>query len=277
MRTTPEVIDTLCPTARNRATAPVDDTHVDIWGVPGLDSRYGSFTDEPALTAPGIAAPQRYKDAGFLLPDHPIDGTFKYRSPSKYKDPALQSSLIDVVDAKDFGFRTDIPHAHLDDNVFGDCIHHIFARCAPGKREENLAVAAATLKGYGILDADAPGKVVNCIETFFAWLAEDYDKATSLEQEVPFQYTDAKGQVFSGNMDLVWRMADGCVLVDYKTFPGSRAELYKEGGDHWAGNYASQLGVYSDALSSTSWGEPQARLLFYPVEGVVIEVKKKEA
>ena len=276
MSTSPEVIDTLCPTARKRTDkAPTDATHVDIWGVPGLVSRYGSFTDEPALTAPDIAAPQRYKDAGFLLPDRPVDGTFKYRSPSKYKDPAVLASSIDVENAKDFGFRTDIPHAHLDDNVFGDCIHHIFARCAPGKREENLAVAAATLKGYGIMDADAPGKVVNCIETFFAWLAEEYDEATSLEQEVPFQYTDAKGQVFSGNMDLVWRMADGCVLVDYKTFPGNRAELYKEGGDHWAGNYASQLGVYSDALSSTSWGEPQARLLFYPVEGVVIKVKKK--
>ena len=275
MSTSPGVIETLCPTARKRADkAPTDATHVDIWGVPGLVSRYGNFTDEPALTAPGVSAPQRYKEAGFLLPAHPIYETVKYRSPSKYKDKAVQT-LTDVEDAKDLVVRMDIPHAHLDHNVFGDCIHHIFARCAPDKHDENLAVAASTLRGYGIPDADAPRKVVDCIEAFFAWMAKAYGNSTSLEQEVPFQYTDAKGQVFSGNMDLVWRTEKGCVLADYKTSSGSRSELFKEGEEHWAGKYASQLGVYFDALSTTSWGEPRDRLLFYPEEGVVIRLKKK--
>ena len=281
MSTSPGVIEKLCPTARERTVKePTDATHMDIWGVPGLVSRYGSFTDDPGLTAPDIPQPQRYKNAGFLLKSLPVEKkkeeTLKYRSPSRYKDPAIQDAA-EVEGVKDFGFRTDIAHEHLDDNVYGDCIHHIFARCAPGKHDENIAVAAMTLRGYGIKDADAPGKVVNCIETFFAWMAEAYGDHASLEREVPFQYTDSKGQVFSGNMDLVWRTAKSCVLVDYKTFPGSREALFKEGGDHWAGNYASQLGVYSDALSATSWGTPEARLLFYPVEGVVIKVKKKEA
>ena len=84
---------------------------------------------------------------------------------------------------------------------------------------------------------------------------------------------DAKGQVFSGNMDLVWRTANGCVLVDYKTFPGNKAELFNPGSKHWAGNYASQLSVYADALSATPWGKPLDRLLYYPVEGMVIRVK----
>ena len=271
--TSPGVIETLCPTARNRANkAPTDATHVDIWGIPGLDSRYGVFQPDPDLTAPGVAAPERYKEAGILLPDRPIDETVKYRSPSKYKDPAIQATAV-LEDVQYPGRRTDIPHNHLDDNVFGDCIHHIFARCTPGKHDENLAVAASTLKGYGIQDADAPEKVVAAIEGFFLWLEEKYDHFTGLEREVPFQYTDAKGQVFSGNMDLVWRTANGCVLVDYKTFPGNKAELFNPGSKHWAGNYASQLSVYADALSATPWGKPLDRLLYYPVEGMVIRVK----
>ena len=65
MSTSPGVIETLCPTARNRANkAPTDATHVDIWGIPGLDSRYGVFQPDPDLTAPGVAAPERYKEAG---------------------------------------------------------------------------------------------------------------------------------------------------------------------------------------------------------------------
>ena len=273
MSTSPGVIETLCPTARNRTVkTPTDDTHVDIWGVPGLVSRYGVFQQDPAVTAPGVAAPERYKEAGILLPDRPIDETVKYRSPSKYKDPAVQATA-DLEDLQYPGRRTDIPHNHLDDNEFGDCIHHIFARCAPQKRSDNLDVAVRTLWRYGILNSDAPGKIVAAIEDFFAWLEGKYGPFTSVEREVPFQYTDAKGQVFSGNMDLVWRTANGCVLVDYKTFPGNKAELYKKGGDHWAGNYASQLSVYADALSATPWGKPLARLLFYPVEGVVVKMK----
>ena len=271
--TSPGVIETLCPTARKRTDkTPIDATHVDIWGVPDLVSRYGVFQQDPDLTAPGVATPERYKEAGILLPDRPVDETVKYRSPSKYKDPAVQTAA-DVEDMKYPGHRTDIPHGHLDDNVFGDCIHHIFARCAPGKHDENLTVAASTLEGYGIQDADAPGKVVAAIEEFFAWLEGKYNQFTSLEREVPFQYTDAKGQVFSGNMDLVWRTANGCVLVDYKTFPGNKAELFNPGSKHWAGNYASQLSVYADALSAAHWGKPLARLLYYPVEGMVIRVK----
>lgn len=61
--------------------------------------------------------------------------------------------------------------------------------------------------------------------------------------------------------------------MDYKTFPGNKAELYKKGGDHWAGHYASQLSVYADALSATPRGKPLPRLLYYPVDGVVIQVK----
>jgi ATP-dependent exoDNAse (exonuclease V) beta subunit len=275
MNDDPEVLRVLCPTVRERAViGPVDDAQVDIWGVPGLFSRYGAFQQDPAMTAPSVAAPERYKEAGLLLPKEPVYGGIKYHSPSKYKDPAVQT-VADVEDMKYPGHRTDIPHGHLDDNVFGDCIHHIFARCAPDNHNGNLAVAASTLEGYGIHDADAAGKVVAAIEDFFVWLEGKYSSFTSLEREVPFQYTDAKGQVFSGNMDLVWRTANGCVLVDYKTFPGAKAELFNPGSKHWAGNYASQLSVYADALSASPWGKPLARLLYYPVEGVVVKVKEK--
>lgn len=277
MSDNPEVLRVLCPTVRGRAvTGPIDDTHMDIWGVPGLLSRYKDFSASPVPAEVSVSSPERYKEAGFLLPMEPVYGGVKYHSPSTYKDQAVEAAA-EVEIAYDFGHRTDIPHNHLKDNVFGDCIHHIFARCVPGKHDENRVVAASTLEGYGIYDADAPEKVVAAVERFFDWLAEpcNYGPATGLEQEVPFQYTDAKGRVFSGNMDLVWRTANGCVLVDYKTFPGDKADLFNPGSKHWAGSYASQLSVYADALSATPWGKPQARLLYYPVEGVVIKVKEK--
>ena len=186
INTNPEVLRVLCPTVRNRANAyPIDDTHVDIWGIPGLVSRYKAPSDDATPTVPFASEAKQYKDAGFFLPSCPEedDETTKYHSPSKYIDLEIQASTI-VETAKDFGFRTDIPHGKLNDNVFGDCIHHIFASCAPGKHESNLAVAASTLKGFGIQETDAPEKAVACIEAFFGWLTDTYGPATSLGQEV---------------------------------------------------------------------------------------------
>ena len=273
--TSPEVLHVLCPTVRTRNEAQVGDP-VDIWGIPGVVSRYKAYTDDSDLKYMGITDPERYKDAGLRLPANPVETVpAKYHSPSQYRDPVIQA-IASVEIAKDFHARTDIPHGHLDDNVFGDCIHHIFARCAPGKHEANLAVAESTLKGYGILDADAPGKAVACIEAFFDWLAANpvYGIVTGVEHEVPFRYTDREGRIFSGSMDLVWRTEKGCVLVDYKTFPGARSELFNRNSEHWAGKYASQLGVYADALSASDWKTPLDSILYYPVEGLVLRVKQ---
>ena len=267
----PEVIDYLCPTVKNRTASP-DAGHVDIWGV-GQLSAFCTVTDDPTATAAPGEAPLRYKEAGFYLPEKK-DGEPdpKYLSPSKYKYKNIQA-VPSVTSVKDFNARTDISHKDLSDNEFGDCLHHLFAVCEPGKHTENLAAAERTLKAFGIVDTDAPAKAVDAIEGFFEWLASKYGPAVRLDREVPFQYEDDKGHVFSGNMDLVWRSAADTVLVDYKTFPGSKAELFNPDSDHWAGKYATQLDIYSRALTLNDGHEPSDQLLYYPVEGLVVSVK----
>ena len=268
----PEVIGRLCPTAGKRSSCAPAGDRADIWGV-GVLSRYALVNDQEGLEAAAGAAPLRYRDAGLFLParQEGSEETVKYHSPSLYRDPAVQARA-QVHLAKDFGRRTDIPHGGLDDDVFGDCVHHVFAACLPGRPQENLSVAARTLGAFGIGDASAPASLTDCLETFFAWLTATYGPAIFVGREVPFRYADAEGRVFSGSMDLVWGTEDGDVLVDYKTFPGRRSELTDPAGRHWAGQYASQLHVYAAALASGGRGKLRASLLFYPVEGLVLEV-----
>ena len=272
--TEPGVLTRLCPTVGSRETTLPDGDKVDIWGIPGVVSHYAAFTADPDAVSTEVAEAMRYKDTGFFLSAERLktDIMVKYHSPSCWRDPAVQAAAsVDTV--KDFGSRTDIAHNHLDDNVFGDCIHHIFAACAPGSHEQNMAVAARTLKAFGIDDADAPAKAVGCIETFYDWLTEAYGPYMAVEHELPVRYTDDNGRVFSGDVDLIWQTQNGCVLVDYKTFPGSRGDLFNKESEHWAGGYASQLHVYAEALSRDGRGAPLACLLYYPVEGLVLSVK----
>ena len=271
---TPGVIDTLCPTAGNRTALP-DAGHVDIWGI-GQPSAFCLASDDPTTTASGGDAPLVYKNTGFFLPQKAEDeekkSDPKYLSPSKFKDKDIQAAAA-VETARDFGARTDIAHAGLDDNEFGDCLHHLFAVCEPGKHVENLVVAERTLKAFGIDETGAPEKAVGAIEWFFEWLDAEYGPAVSLDREVPFRFADDKGHVFSGNMDLVWRTEKGAVLVDFKTFPGKRSDLFDQDNKHWAGKYASQLNIYARALERLDGCAPLDRILFYPIEGLAIRVK----
>lgn len=264
----PVVIDHLCPTVKNRTTPP-DEDHADIWGV-GRMSTLHTIADDSDMAVASGDTPVRYDNAGFYLPKKTDAKTDpKYLSPSKYKDPIIQAAATPKT-VKDFDARMNIGHKDLTDNEFGDCLHHLFAVCEPGKQAENLVAAERTLKAFGIDDADAPAKALEAIERFFDWLAKEYGDCEKLDREVPFLYEDDKGHVFSGNMDLIWRTAKGTVLVDYKTFSGSRADLFNPASDHWAGKYATQLDVYARALAIKDGRAPLARLLYYPVEGLVI-------
>lgn len=271
--TSPEVITRLCPTARMRVNALPSGDMADIWGIHGLVSRYTFVSDDPNVEYTDVPDAVKYKDAGLFLPAKEVEdeSPVKYNSPSEWHDTAIEATAI-VTQLKDFGGRTDIPHPGLEDNVFGDCIHHIYAACEPASREENLSVAGKTLKSFGIEDPSSPVKVIDCLDALYGWLAEEYGPMIAIEKELPVRYTDKEGRVFSGNMDLVWVTEKGCVLVDYKTFPGKRSDLFDKANHHWAGGYASQLKVYSDALEAGGMGRPIACLLYYPVEGLIIGV-----
>ncbi len=264
-------ITLLCPTARKARTDTEEGTK-DIWGVPGCESQLVQVTDDPDLKMDVATNSYVYDKAGLYLEkdrvkeEHPDEGM--YISPSMYKDPTLTE--ITVTTARDFNHRTDIAHSGLEDNEFGDCIHHIFARCKTDT--DNAPAARYTLEAYGIGNDGDDEKLANCIGELYGFLTEKYGAAERIDRELPFRFTDEKGHVFSGNMDMVWYTAGGCILVDYKTFPGSRADLFNGKSKHWAGGYASQLSVYGAALAAT--GEKlKAKLLFYPVEGLVIELK----
>lgn len=72
-------------------------------------------------------------------------------------------------------------------------------------------------------------------------------------------------------MDFIWETSAGCIIVDYKTFPGKTEDLLDSNSNYYVGKYKGQLDCYEQTLAA---GEKKiiAKLLYYPVVGVIVEV-----
>ena len=92
-----------------------------------------------------------------------------------------------------------------------------------------------------------------------------------MHHELPFTFVDdGTGQVVVGEMDLVWETADGCVLVDFKNYPGFE-NILDPASKFYVGKYASQMADYRKALLKAKKTILDT-LVYYSVLGRVVRV-----
>ena len=153
----------------------------------------------------------------------------------------------------------------------GNCIHQIY--CGIEQKIDNEAYYKDLIASYGLSTylIDYEG-IRTAWEELVAWLTEEYGPATHIYHERPFSHLK-DGQVFTGNIDLVWQTEEGDILIDFKTCPLGHKHILNEESDHYAGWYAGQLDAYTDALEAA--GEKVIkRYIYYPVSGMLCEISR---
>ena len=187
----------------------------------------------------------------------------KFISPSKVK---AANQHYAVEQCATFAERIAAVAADGRDNTIGDFIHHAMCLWSGDK-----GVISTLANAYGVsVDIEA---VATSVANFWSWMENTYGKATAVERELPFSFTNEGGQVVNGEIDLVYRTAEGDVLVDYKTYQGSPAHLTDESSDfHTDKNYGAQIALYEQALKR-SGSVIRDRLVCYLSLGVIIKMK----
>ena len=186
----------------------------------------------------------------------------KVVSPSKVKCDKQQ---FDVELTATFADRISATAQDGRDSTIGDFIHHVMCLWNGDK-----SIIGKLAKSYGVVvDAEA---IATSIENFWSWMDTTYGKATQVDRELTFSYTNELGQKVSGEIDLVYHTADGDVLVDYKTYQGSVAHLTDKSSDFYAGKYGGQLSLYGEALKRGG-STIRESLICYLSLGVIVEVK----
>ena len=187
----------------------------------------------------------------------------KFISPSKVK---AANQHYAVEQCATFAERISAVAADGRDNTIGDFIHHAMCLWSGDK-----GVISTLANAYGVsVDIEA---VATSVANFWSWMENTYGKATAVERELPFSFTNEGGQVVNGEIDLVYRTAEGDVLVDYKTYQGSPAHLTDESSDfHTDKKYGAQIALYEQALKR-SGSVIRDRLVCYLSLGVIIKMK----
>lgn len=186
----------------------------------------------------------------------------KFISPSKVK---ADQQLYSVVQYGSFAERISAIATDSRDSTIGDFIHHLMCLWR-GDR----SIVGKLAEAYGVkVDIET---VATSVEKFWAWMEKTYGKATQVDRELPFSYTNDHGQIITGEIDLVYHTAKGDVLVDYKTYQGSVAHLTDKDSNFYAGKYGGQLALYEEALSRNG-STIRDRLVCYLSLGTIVKIE----
>ena len=164
------------------------------------------------------------------------------------------------------GDRIAFGKGESESNIIGSCIHDIFCVL-----EKSTTPCERIIEGYELKDIlNDPAAIIKAWDNLADFLKKEYGAAVSVAHELNFTQ-GFDGHIVNGSIDYVYRTSKGTVLIDFKTFPGRESDIINE-GKHCAANYSGQFQCYQKALEAN--GETViARLVYYPVGGLVVELK----
>ena len=194
-----------------------------------------------------------------------------------YERRDIQPSMIESV-AEEVIVLLDEPRQRIPiENVrdedtmakVGTCIHNIFCAIDNNHNEEFVRSAILAHEMQTHLTKAKP--ILQAWDWLVEFMTKQFGPAIATYHERPFKY-ESNGQITTGSIDLVWKTEQGCIVIDYKTYPNWKKEtVTSPENKHYAGKYKGQLDCYEKALSLS--GESViAKIIYYPVNGMIIQL-----
>ena len=152
----------------------------------------------------------------------------------------------------------------------GTTLHNIFAIYQPGA--DCMVDRARKILHRHNMETVVPNpeQVLAVADWLYEWLEAEYGPACRVWHERPIRMWH-DGQEITGSIDLVWETERGCVVVDFKSFPGGRDAVTNPLSEHCACRYTPQLKAYRDILDAAGVRVIDT-LICYVVQGCVVRL-----
>lgn len=153
----------------------------------------------------------------------------------------------------------------------GNCLHHML--CLYGLEAEAMEVLFREIVARHDLaqTIPEPEQVVRAARELHLFLSCKFGVPSRIWREYPLQGM-IDGQVLRGEIDLLWETDEGCMVVDYKSFPGRVEAVLDLAGDHSALRYAPQLSAYRQILERAG-KTVLSTLIYYTIQGLIVPVE----
>lgn len=149
----------------------------------------------------------------------------------------------------------------------GNAIHGFLAADRPThKPDHRMAVANRLLAGYEVENAISPEDLITISDRLYNWISETWPDA-KLHREFPIRHRLENGTLIEGTADLVVEIADGLVIIDHKTFPGTEEQCRDK-----ALEFAGQMEAYAQALELATESTVLEKRIHCTVPGFLVGV-----
>ncbi len=234
-----------------------------IWGVEGLKVEYLELNEADSTTSNTTYQTFDTEELSRSVRNP------KFVSPSQIQYSANQEIEIEINDTE--GERIKLYKANDKITEIGTCLHNIFAIYDFVGPNNFCDKAKDIIIKHNLMECMTdPNQIKESIEYLYSYLTKIYGKATSIEHEVPFYHKNGE-QIVHGEIDLIWHTATGCILVDFKSFPGKIKDICDTNNPHYAGKYAPQLSAYKAAISAAGLNVVDS-LIYYSVQGNIVKL-----
>lgn len=190
-------------------------------------------------------------------------------APSRAADewPELSTTTPTAI-VENIGPRLAIASHRAEIDVIGTTFHAVFAADPiEAHEDERVAIAGRILTARGLLAVADPKTLVEAHTRLHAALRQRFGDYRFL-REVPIAglISSVSGErQISGSIDLLLDTADGWVVVDHKSYPGTDCEAKAQ-------SFAPQIEAYVQVLQRTS-RPTTARLVHFPASGHLVELR----
>ena len=188
--------------------------------------------------------------------------------PLATSSPSSISDSGKVVRVVEIGERIAI-QVSGDDGMrkFGEAVHGFLAADRTAYDSvDRKSMAEGLLQRWDVAGAVAPSDLLAASERLTSWSEENWPGAR-WRREWPIEQRLKGGTILRGTADLVLETDAGFVLIDHKSFPGSRDQAGKR-----AVAYAGQLAAYAAAISEATGKEMISTYIHLPISGIVVEI-----
>jgi ATP-dependent exoDNAse (exonuclease V) beta subunit len=181
-------------------------------------------------------------------------------NPSKQK-PVAQMEIVELAKLHDR-----LSFSAVETDQLGNTLHAMLY----AKNKPYFERNATTLNANNGLGLDVSQFIKNT-QQFEYYIQTQFHPI----QQFPELHLEKKigGKLAVGEADLVLELANELVLIDYKSFPGKKEDIFSTSSEFYAGKYSGQLKLYAEMLSVHSPKPVTRKLIYYVVQGVIVEIK----